>query len=62
MSDSRSMRPAKLRDGRPYTGIQDFKGSGTNRSCGKCGTFRPVGDFKKLAPWGLACKTCRGVE
>lgn len=61
MSDSRSARPAKLRDGRPYTGLQMYAGQGTQRSCGKCGTFRPPSEFRLLKPFGLCCGLCRGV-
>lgn len=53
--------PAKMRDGTPYAGHKQFLGSGLQRSCGKCGAFRPLGEFKLLRPWGMCCPKCRGL-
>lgn len=52
--------PAKMRDGTPYAGHLQFVGPGLRRSCGKCGEFRPLSDFKLMRPFGMCCAKCRG--
>lgn len=57
----KDVSPAKLRNGDPYTGNQQYAGQGVKRSCGKCGTHVLPATLKKRAPWGMCCEKCRGV-
>jgi hypothetical protein len=52
---SGELKTARLRDGRAYTGNQQYAGNGTLRSCAKCGQHKPVAGFGLRRPWGMVC-------
>jgi hypothetical protein len=53
------LKTARLRDGRAYTGNQQYAGNGTLRSCAKCGQHKPVAGFGLRRPWGMVCGGCK---
>lgn len=58
--------PLRMPDGRLYTDVRNdqYLGNGVRKSCSKCGQHKTsrAGEFKLLKPWGICCKSCRGVE
>lgn len=55
-------KQARYRDGRPYSGVKQFLGTGVNRSCGKCGQHSASAGFKLIKPWGMVGQCCQKKE
>ena len=51
------IKPARIRDGTLYEGIQRYSGNGVLRSCAKCHAHQPTGGFRKTR-YGMTCARC----